>query len=70
MPLFNYKCSHCEHEQENIRRFDQENICDKCGELTTKLVATPAFTFTNGVGTDGGTTLRRPGHVVPGGWNR
>jgi putative FmdB family regulatory protein len=60
--LFSYKCPECGHEQENLRHLNDNVICDECSSITSKLITTPAFTFTNGKGTDGGQTMRIPGN--------
>jgi len=67
--LFEFKCDDCGHRQENlVERVVYTTVCDQCGGVSSRLISTPCFTFANGVGTDGGNTLRRPGHIVPGGY--
>jgi putative FmdB family regulatory protein len=51
MPIYEYKCSKCEHQFEIIQRFSDNpvEICPECGqESIKKLVSAPSFRLKGG----------------------
>ena len=46
MPIYDYKCSNCEHQIEVIQKIsdDPKTICPKCNkESLSKLISAPSF---------------------------
>jgi putative FmdB family regulatory protein len=51
MPIYDYKCSDCEHEIEIIQKFSDEpkTLCPKCNkESLLKMVSAPSFRLKGG----------------------
>ena len=51
MPIYEYKCSKCEHQFEMIQRFSDNpiEICPACNKKTVqKLVSAPSFRLKGG----------------------
>ena len=51
MPIFEYKCSKCEHQFEIIQRFSDNPLesCPECGQKSIKkLVSAPSFRLKGG----------------------
>ena len=51
MPIYDYKCSDCEHEIEIIQKFSDEpkTLCPKCNkESLLKIVSAPSFRLKGG----------------------
>ena len=51
MPIYEYKCSKCEHQFEIIQRFSDNPLesCPKCGQKSIKkLVSAPSFRLKGG----------------------
>ena len=51
MPIYEYKCSKCEHQFEIIQRFSDNPLesCPECGQKSiTKLVSAPSFRLKGG----------------------
>lgn len=51
MPLYDYRCSECDHEFEVLQGISDEPLtdCPECKQSTLgKLVSAPAFTFKGG----------------------
>ncbi len=47
MPLYEYKCSKCEHLFERIQKFSDPplTVCPKCGGDVEQLISPPAIQF-------------------------
>ena len=51
MPIYDYKCSHCEHEIEVIQKISDKpkTICPKCNANSLKkLISAPSFRLKGG----------------------
>ena len=51
MPIYDYKCSHCEHEIEVIQKISDKpkTICPKCNTKSLKkLISAPSFRLMGG----------------------
>ena len=51
MPIYDYKCSHCEHEIEVIQKISDKpkTICPKCNTKSLKkLISAPSFRLKGG----------------------
>jgi putative FmdB family regulatory protein len=51
MPIYDYKCSNCEHQFELIQKFSDQpaEICPQCSEKSIqKLVSAPSFRLKGG----------------------
>ena len=51
MPIYDYKCSDCEHQIEVIQKFSDEpkTLCLECGKETLKkMVSAPSFRLKGG----------------------
>ena len=51
MPIYDYKCSNCEHQFELIQKFSDQpvEICPQCTEKSVqKLVSAPSFRLKGG----------------------
>ena len=51
MPIYDYKCSNCEHQFELIQKFSAQpaEICPECGKKSIhKLVSAPSFRLKGG----------------------
>lgn len=51
MPIYDYKCSDCEHQIEVIQKFSDEpkTLCIECGKETLKkMVSAPSFRLKGG----------------------
>ena len=51
MPIYEYKCSKCEHQFEIIQRFSDNPLesCPECGQTSIKkLVSAPSFRWKGG----------------------
>lgn len=58
MPIFDFHCEKCNTSTEKlVKHNDPAPKCDNCGEQMSKVLATPAFHFANGKGTDMGNTM-------------
>lgn len=61
MPLFEFVCNKCQHEQELLLRGDQQPRCEACGVSDlTKLLSVPAAHAATG-------QTRPSGELPPGG---
>ncbi len=47
MPIYEYKCSECGYEFEEIQKFSDPpiTVCPKCGGKVYKKISAPAFKF-------------------------
>ncbi len=47
MPIYEYKCSECGYEFEEIQKFNDPpiTVCPKCGGKVCKKISAPAFKF-------------------------
>ena len=43
MPLFDYKCDHCDHEFEEISKLEDEITCGKCYYLAYRKISGCSF---------------------------
>ena len=51
MPIYDYKCSNCEHQFELIQKFSDQSaeICPQCNKKSqSKLVSAPSFRLKGG----------------------
>ena len=51
MPIYDYKCSNCEHQFELIQKFSDQSaeICPQCSQKSAqKLVSAPSFRLKGG----------------------
>lgn len=49
MPLYDFKCSKCEHVFELIQKYlDPHPHCEKCGEPTIKIISNTTFILKGG----------------------
>jgi putative FmdB family regulatory protein len=62
MPIYNYKCEHCEEEIEKLQKInDPSPECPGGHGSMQKLLTTPAFNFKNGKGTTTGLRMNIAG---------
>lgn len=55
MPIYQFKCPECGHEQEKLQKHaDAPPSCPEGHGATIKQLTTPAFNFKNGKGTTTG----------------
>jgi len=55
MPNYDYKCSHCGHEEERMVPIDERNLqdCSNCGARTTQQISAPGILGMNSQGSSG-----------------
>lgn len=64
--LFQFKCNHCESNDEYLVTRDVYEVrCKHCSNIAKRIISTPAFRFANGTGTDMGSCMSIPGQPLP-----
>lgn len=47
MPLYDFKCTKCEHVEEHFKKSDSPpvDVCSKCGAESTRMICAPAISY-------------------------